>query len=468
MKTEALGQVKKRLMSGFIATLLGPVVTSFIQLVTVPLMLKGWGAHLYGEWLVISAIPTYVALSDLGFASVAANEMTMQVAAGDRAGAVKTYQSVGALIALLSSLILLLFSISAMLLPVRALLNTPDLNQSELRLTLIVLAAYAALTLQSGLVAAGFRCDGRYPFSVGFQNGLRFTESAVSCGLVLLGARPPIVAAGLLACRALGMLLGYVVLHRWSPWLKLGFSEATYARIRALFVPAVSIMAFPVAYSISFQGTTLLVGHVLGPVAVVSFSTLRTLTRFAYMLMESVKNSVWPELSIAFGQNNYGLARSLHRRACQFALFLSVSCSVLLYAVGPQVYQHWTRNKVPFNAPVFTLLLGLVITGTLWNTSSIVSVASNRHKRIASVYLLSTLAALFVGVVMTKAFGLTGTALSLYLVDLVMVSFVLRHSLQMVHDSLPPFLLSMLDFSPLLRLGRSTALRYGRAESVSR
>ncbi len=468
MNTNGLAHVKRRVLSGFVAGSLGPAVSTFIQLVTVPLMLKGWGAALYGEWLVISAIPTYIALSDLGFASVAANEMTMQVAANDRAGAVKTYQSVGVLIASLSSLIVLLFSIAAMILPVRSLLNTPDLHQSELRMTLMLLAAYAALTLQSGLVSAGFRCDGHYPFSVSFQNGMRLLESVVSCGLVLSGTRPTIVAVGLLNCRVLGLLLGNFVLHRWSPWLKLGFSEATSARIRTLFVPAVSMMAFPLANSISFQGTTLLVGHILGPVAVVSFSTLRTFTRFAYQLMESVKNSVWPELSIAFGQNNLALARSLHRRACQVALLLSVSTSVLLYVIGPQVYQHWTRNKVPFNAPVFSLLLGLVVTGTLWNTSSIVAVASNRHKQIAAVYLFATLVALGVGVALTEALGLTGTALSLFVVDLIMVSFVLRNCLHLVHDSLGAFLSSLFDFSPLVHLSRSAAFRYGRAETISK
>src|SRR5258708_39598444 len=94
------GTVRGRLIRGFGATALGPVVTAIVQIVSVPVFLHFWGGKLYGEWLIISAIPIYLALSDVGFATVACNDMTMRVAAGDRDGALETYQSTRALISL--------------------------------------------------------------------------------------------------------------------------------------------------------------------------------------------------------------------------------------------------------------------------------------------------------------------------------------------------------------------------------
>src|SRR6266404_7530354 len=98
------GTVRGRLIRGFGATALGPVVTTIVQIVSVPVFLHFWGVKLYGEWLIISAIPTYLALSDVGFGSVAANDMTIRVAAGDRDGALETYQSTRALISVTSVL----------------------------------------------------------------------------------------------------------------------------------------------------------------------------------------------------------------------------------------------------------------------------------------------------------------------------------------------------------------------------
>jgi hypothetical protein len=78
------GTMRGRLIRGFGATALGPVVTAIVQIVSVPLFLHVWGAKLYGKWLIISAIPNYLALSDMGFATAACNDITMRVIADDR------------------------------------------------------------------------------------------------------------------------------------------------------------------------------------------------------------------------------------------------------------------------------------------------------------------------------------------------------------------------------------------------
>ncbi len=64
------------------------------------------------------------------------------------------------------------------------------------------------------------------------------------------------------------------------------------------------------------------VNYALGADAVAVLSTARTVSRLALQVVEMVKNTVWPELSIAFGAGNMELVRTLHRRACQMALFI--------------------------------------------------------------------------------------------------------------------------------------------------
>src|SRR5271165_2131798 len=165
--------VKRRLIQNFAATSLGPGVNVLIQVVAVPIMLKGWGANLYGEWVLMSAIPAYLSISDLGFASAAANDMTMQVAAGDRKGAIQTFQSVSALLGTLSLCAFALFAAAIYALPVNAMVHITDLPESDTRTILSLLALYALSNLFSGVVAAGYRSDGRYAFSVMLANATR-------------------------------------------------------------------------------------------------------------------------------------------------------------------------------------------------------------------------------------------------------------------------------------------------------
>src|SRR4029077_1734002 len=89
----AAGVVRARLVRGLSATALSPIVTAVIQLSTVPCLLHFWGAAKYGDWLILSAIPSYLSLSDLGFGDASGSDMTMRVAAGDRHGAIETFQS---------------------------------------------------------------------------------------------------------------------------------------------------------------------------------------------------------------------------------------------------------------------------------------------------------------------------------------------------------------------------------------
>ena len=77
-----------RIRRGLAANIGGMGVTLVIQLVSVPVLLTAWGVPTYGEWLVLSAVPTYVALSDLSFSSVAGNSMVMLEAQGNRTDAV--------------------------------------------------------------------------------------------------------------------------------------------------------------------------------------------------------------------------------------------------------------------------------------------------------------------------------------------------------------------------------------------
>src|SRR6185437_4289622 len=119
--------------------------------------LHAWGIKVYGEWLILSVLPTYLALSDVGFGSVAANDMTMRVAAGDRDGALETFQSTWLLISLTSLIVAGLAVLAIFELPLSRLLNISSISLSDTRLILVIFAAYAMLTLQAGLVVSGFR-----------------------------------------------------------------------------------------------------------------------------------------------------------------------------------------------------------------------------------------------------------------------------------------------------------------------
>src|SRR5271170_1745805 len=74
MSTRSL---QRRLIAGFGANTFSRLSTTLTQIFSVPIFLSHWGVHLYGEWILLNTIPSYLGLSDVGFGSVAGNEMTL-------------------------------------------------------------------------------------------------------------------------------------------------------------------------------------------------------------------------------------------------------------------------------------------------------------------------------------------------------------------------------------------------------
>jgi O-antigen/teichoic acid export membrane protein len=96
------------------------------------------------------------------------------------------------------------------------------------------------------------------------------------------------------------------------------------------------------------------------------------------------------------------------------------------------------------------MLLAVVILYSLWSTSSTILTATNRHKRLASVYVAATGFTVILTWIMARRFGLYGAAGSLLISEFLMNLYVLPATLKLAQDSFSAFMLSMLTIPPQL------------------
>jgi len=435
-------------MRGVGATALGPIVTIITQLLSVPLLLYAWGAAKYGDWLLLSAIPIYLTLSDLGFGDASGSDMSMRVAANDKAGALQTFQSSWVLVTAVSLATLLLASVAVWWVPWQRYLNLAGVSSPQAAAILLVLAAYVVVAQQDGVAESGYRCDGNFAAGTFLMTVQRLAEVLIATSVALLGGSLLAVAFSYLAVRCLGTL-GYALLlrHR-SPWIHYGLRHARWDTIKQLAAPAFGFIAFPVGLALSIQGITIVVGAKLGPLAVVSFSTLRTLSRLNFQLIAVFKHALWPELSMAFGAGDIALARRLHRHACQASLGVSIFGGALLWILGPFIYRFWIRQDVAFDAACFHVLLLAVVTNSLWDTSAVIPMSINGHCRIGVSYAGAALVSLAVAWALIPHFRMAGAALALLATDALMTGLVLRATLRHVQDSLKKFVAALFVLPP--------------------
>jgi len=86
--------IGKAIAGNLLAGSLGRIINSLTPLVLVPFMIRSWGLHLYGEWLILTAIPTYMMLSpDFGLAGAVVNQMAISTMEGKRDEAIRLYRT---------------------------------------------------------------------------------------------------------------------------------------------------------------------------------------------------------------------------------------------------------------------------------------------------------------------------------------------------------------------------------------
>jgi len=432
-------RLQERLMCGFGATALSPAVTALIQLGSVPVLLHVWGVGKYGDWLLLSAIPSYLTLSNLGLGDASGSDMSMRVAGGDREAALETFQSSWVLVTTVSFAILFLALLFVWWIPWQPWLKLSGVSSHQAAVLISVLGAYVVLSQQNGILESGYRSDGHFATGTFWIAILRFVESAVACIVAVLHGDLLAVASTYLLVRCVGTVGYALLLRRLSPWIHYGIGHARLKTIRNLAGPAFAFMAFPLGQALSFQGFTILIGAMLGPIAVVSFSTLRTLSRLNAQILGMIANTVWPELSRAFGEGDFDLARRLHRLAWQASLGLALLGGAMLWILGPFIYRVWIHHNVNFNAPCFHVLLLVAIASSLWNVSSVILMSSNGHSRIAAAYVAATALSLGLAALLIPALATTGAAIALLLTEVWMTWIVLHSALQHSQDSLKTF-----------------------------
>ena len=424
--------VRGRLLKGTGAQLYSQGIQIFIRLAEVPLLLSFWGSQLYGEWLMLSAIPAYLAIGDGGFTGVACREMTMKNSSGDRLGAIVVFQSTWLLLIFISIVVVLMVYGFTEIVPLKKWLGFSTINAVNTQLVLLMLVIHVIVCFQGGLLQSGFWVSGKYPIGIIFSASTQLIEFLFFSLAVILGGGPVQAAAAYLGGRVLGTGLVWIGHNRVSSWLRYGLTNVSLSEIRRIMAPAFASLAFALGFCLNIQGTRLIVGLALGPSAVAVFTPLRTISRLAMQPRVIINQLVQPELASAFGAEDSLLFQRLFVRSCQFALWGSFIAIIAVGTCTNWVFPLWTNSMIVMQWPVYVILLAGVLANSAWYTALMVPYATNQHGRLAVYYcIIYGGFANGLGYLAATLLGLSGVALALLFSEAILAIIVIRESLQL-------------------------------------
>ena len=236
-------------------------------------------------------------------------------------------------------------------------------------------------------------------------------------GLVMVGSFAAVALCGL-AARLIGTLIGVQLSRRGTHGIHWGTHAAERAEIRTMIKPAVSFMAFPLANALSFQGLTLLVGALFGPIAVALFNTYRTIARVAVQVTAIFSHAVWPEFSRLFGQNATTAIHQMFRRSTLLGAVQAFFLSAILYGAAPFLLRIWTNNSIEFVPSLMMLMLLYAGVAGAWHIPRVLLMATNQHVGLAYWSLAAAVLSVGLAWLLGGVLQLNGIVLAMLLSEL--------------------------------------------------
>lgn len=383
----------RKLKLNILAQLYGQATAIGIQLLLVPVLLSAWSVDVYGVWLVISAVPTYISMTDLGLTFVAKNEMTIAVARRDRASAIVTYQTVFNSLLALTALTMAAGFVIFSFVDLSRLFNFASVPAQDAALALVLLSFNALLYQYLLLDCAGIRCIGRNVTEVTLASTARLLDGIIVGVVALSGGGIVAVAVSVLSSRLIFNSAVHFWLWRVSGWLTYGVLHSSRRELSRIIGPAFSMVMATVSNALMIQGPVIVLGAVAKPEDVATFSVLRTLARTGMAAANVISHATSAEYSILFGRQDIVGAKELLRRHLTL-VFGVIVCYIsgMFLAAGP-IIDGWTHGTISLIQPLFNYLVYAVAVEMAFTTLFYILTTRTQHAQVAYIQLILAISA---------------------------------------------------------------------------
>jgi O-antigen/teichoic acid export membrane protein len=457
----------KRILKGFGAVLSGQVLSTFGNLLLVPLFLSHWSTTVYGEWMALSAVIAYLNAADLGMNAAAGNKLLAAYSSRDWAA----YRGIqGAAIAFyiaLAAATTFICGVVCAVLPVASWLGIRSIPAVTAGVVAWVLATRTIWQMPVSQVASTYRTTGDLSITQWISNGQAIALILLTAVCVTFGGGVFSVAVSSIVTTALGGLVACWSVYCWRRNLIPSFSDIRVNELITLIQPSLLFGLMILAIALSVQGPVVLVSAFLGGTAVALLVTTRTLAFLVRQFFGMITAVLWPELTQLNAAGEEVTFRLVHRLLVALSVAVSCAFAGALWWDGPEVLRIWTRGRIASdNALLRLFLVSMVLQGP-WVASAAFTTAINRHKKLSYHWFASAIIALIccslllwkIGVLAVPISGIIGEAIACY-------HFVIQDTCRAIGENYRKFALRIWPCVLLVFTASLIAGRIGHAAAV--
>ena len=385
-----------RLKKSSFAHTLGLGSNLLIRIFSIPLFLAAWGTELYGEWLIVTSIPAYLALSDLGLNTAVGNEMIKQVSQGDFDEATISYQTLLGFLLRFAVPAGILMGTLSFWVPL-SFIGVEEISKIDFMWIVNLAIVGILIGLVAGTLNTIFRASGRYPYADMASSVSRIVGGLGLMLALFLNLNCVQVAVVVCAERLFHLLFLAFGVRQIKDWRPFGFVHyRSDLAIKQLKV-SLAYLANTLGQAFVNQGFIIVIGKFLGRESVVVFSTTRTATNILVQLAQIPLKASINEITFFYGKGDWKRALAI----CRLVTWLSTIGTVLgggaIYFFGERLFLIWLSDHNIWDTSLVVVLLTAVAVRNYYHPVSMICFATNNFTRWSTGFLIVNGAVLGVG-----------------------------------------------------------------------
>ncbi|AOW17494.1 hypothetical protein LPB03_08450 [Polaribacter vadi] len=393
------------------------------QLFLIPAFILNLGLEQYGEWLILTTIPNYLLLSDLGLTLTVTNELCRLINLKEFSSQEKLFKAALSFLSAIGLFLIFTFLVLSNFIDFAALLNFKFLSNKESFLILlgfmINIFSFLIFLITIGYFKA-LNLFHKHEYFLALTLFLDFLATLIILNFNVALYFIPITMA---VIRFTMIFIMNIQLKKVG-FYKFGYTLKWGSAIKMLPV-SLKLSFFQLGTAFFIQGSTFLVGMVLGSASVVVFNTIRTLVNSLRSFISILYIPTMQEFTILITKKLKTQAFTKLKKLLLLIFLISVISGLGVYFLRDFIFDLWFKNGFTYNVNFLAFMLLATVIHNLWNAASMLPISINRMNELA-IYPFLGITVLVVQYFIIPKTGLTGLAISFIFMDLVMLFLVFK------------------------------------------
>ncbi len=422
----------KRLKFGITENVIDKIVNILFRFFEPILFINFLGVSYYGEWLVIFTIPAYLLMSDIGYVVIGINQINMLVERKKYRDANLIANKTFSTILIFNLVFSLLFFLAFFYLNKLGAFNLNSISNEEFNKCLLIFICFIFLSQLNGFLQRLLACIEFYHLEIRLGYIYRIFEILGFAVAMYMGFKAVGIALSLLFVNFIFLFVNYIFLKSRTDLFKFKY-DVDFTYIKKHFEKGVFSMAFPIGNAIKNQVTLMVIGSLIGPVAVVITNIYLTISRIPSIYTGLSDGVLKIELAKLYISKNIAKLKTLFTINLIFTFLFAIGSIFILTFAGQFLLKFWVGDSVPYIFNVFIIFLIYGIFNCLFISSANIQFSTNNFVKIAKLYLVFNFFYIIILFILIKNFGLIGIPVSFLFIELILFLSALNITMKIIN-----------------------------------